>query len=87
MPSGDLQVTEASRVQNGSDDMKFIVRIEEVLVKEIAVEADTRIAARKNILEALANEEIVLSAEDYSGYRQINVEENGGFKGESCNGS
>lgn len=47
--------------------MRYTVSIKEVLSKDIIIDANTREEARAIIEEKLRNEEIVLSAEDYSG--------------------
>lgn len=53
--------------------MKFKVHIEEVLSKDIIVEAETRQDARAMVEERVNNEDIVLSADDFSGCRMIEV--------------
>ena len=53
--------------------MKFKVHIEETLSKDIIVEAETRQDARAMIEERISNEDIVLTADDYSGCRMIEV--------------
>lgn len=53
--------------------MKFKVHIEETLSKDIIVEAETRQDARAMIEERVNNEDIVLSADDFSGCRMIEV--------------
>lgn len=51
--------------------MKFKVHIEETLSKDIIVEAETRQDARAMVEERVNNEDIVLSADDFSGCRMI----------------
>ncbi len=53
--------------------MKFKVHIEETLSKDVIVEAETRTDARAMIEEQISNEEIVLSDDDYTGCRLIEV--------------
>lgn len=53
--------------------MKFKVHIEETLSKDIIVEAETRQDARAMVEERVNNEDIVLSADDFSGCRMIEV--------------
>lgn len=53
--------------------MKFKVHIEETLSKDIIVEAETRQDARAMIEERVNNEDIVLSADDFSGCRIVEV--------------
>lgn len=53
--------------------MKFKVHIEETLSKDIIVEAETRQDARAMIEERVNNEDIVLSADDFSGCRMIEI--------------
>lgn len=47
--------------------MKFKVHIEETLSKDVIVDAETRQDARAMIEEKIENEEIVLSADDFTG--------------------
>lgn len=66
--------------------MKYKVHIEETLSKDIIVEADTRQDARIIIEEKIKNEEIILSADDFTGCRLIDIvgeKRNGGIEGES----
>lgn len=53
--------------------MKFKVHIEETLSKDFIVDAETRQDARAMIEEKIENEEIVLSADDFTGCRIIEV--------------
>ncbi len=53
--------------------MRFKVHIEETLSKDITVEAETRQDARAMVEERISNEDIVLTADDYSGCRMIEV--------------
>ena len=53
--------------------MKFKVHIEETLSKDIIVEAETRQDARAMVEERVNNDDIVLSADDFSGCRMIEV--------------
>lgn len=53
--------------------MKFKVHIEETLSKDVIVDAETRQDARAMIEEKIKNEEIVLSADDFTGCRIIEV--------------
>ena len=53
--------------------MKFKVHIEETLSKDIIVEVETRQDARAMVEERVNNEDIVLSADDFSGCRTIEV--------------
>lgn len=53
--------------------MKFKVHIEETLSKDVIVDAETRQDARAMIEEKIENEEIVLSADDFTGCRIIEV--------------
>lgn len=53
--------------------MKFKVHIEETLSKDVIVDAETRQDARAMIEEKIKNEEIVLSAADFTGCRIIEV--------------
>lgn len=53
--------------------MRFRVHIEEILTKDIIVEAETRQDVRAMIEERINNEDIVLTADDYSGCRMIEV--------------
>ena len=53
--------------------MKFKVHIEEILSKDVIVEAETRQDARAMIEAKIDNEEIILSADDFTGCRIIEV--------------
>lgn len=53
--------------------MTFKVHIEETLSKDVIVDAETRQDARAMIEEKIENEEIVLSADDFTGCRIIEV--------------
>lgn len=53
--------------------MKFKVHIEETLSKDVIVDAETRQDARAMIEEKIENEEIVLSDDDFTGCRIIEV--------------
>ena len=53
--------------------MKFKVHIEETLSKDVIVDAETRQDARAMIEEKIENEEIVLSADDFTGCRKMNI--------------
>lgn len=53
--------------------MRFRVHIEEILSKDIIVEAETRQDARAMIEERINNEDIMLTADDYSDCRMIEV--------------
>lgn len=53
--------------------MRFKVHIEETLSKDIIVEAETRQDARAMIEERISNEDIALTADDFSGCRMIEV--------------
>ena len=53
--------------------MKFKVHIEETLSKDIIVDAETRLDARIMINTKIENGEIVLSSDDFTGCRMIEV--------------
>lgn len=53
--------------------MKFKVHIEETLSKDVIVDAETRQDARAMIEEKIENGEIVLTADDFTGCRMIEV--------------
>ena len=53
--------------------MKFKVHIEETLSKDVIVHAQSSHDARAMIEDKIENEEIVLSADDFSGCRIIEV--------------
>lgn len=57
----------------GGDIMKYKVHIEETLSKDIIVDAETRLDARTMIEEKIENGEIVLTADDFTGCRMIEV--------------
>ena len=59
--------------------MKFKVHIEETLSKDVIVDAETRQDARAMIEEKIENEEIVLSADDFTGCRIIEVMKEGEY--------
>lgn len=59
--------------------MKFKVHIEETLSKDVIVDAETRQNARAMIEEKIENEEIVLSADDFTGCRIIEVMKEGEY--------
>lgn len=59
--------------------MKFKVHIEETLSKDVIVDAETRQDARAMIQEKIENEEIVLSADDFTGCRIIEVMKEGEY--------
>lgn len=59
--------------------MKFKVHIEETLSKDVIVDAETRQDARAMIEEKIENEEIVLSADDLTGCRIIEVMKEGEY--------
>lgn len=59
--------------------MKFKVHIEETLSKEVIVEAETGQDARAMIEERISNEGIVLSADDFTGCRIIEVINDGEY--------
>lgn len=58
--------------------MKFKVHIEETLSKDIIVDAETRLDARIMINTKIENGEIVLSSDDFTGCRMIEVIKEGG---------
>lgn len=53
--------------------MKFKVHIEEILSKDVVEEAETRQDARIMIEEKINNGEIILSSDDFTGCRIIEV--------------
>lgn len=53
--------------------MKYKVHIEETLAKYIYVEAETRKDAYNYVQDKIDQEEIVLTADDYTGYRFVEV--------------
>lgn len=56
--------------------MKYKFHIEEILSKDVIVEAETRLDARVAVEERIKNTEIVLNSDDFSGCRIIeDVEE------------
>lgn len=57
--------------------MKYNVHIEETLSKDIIVEAETSLDARSMIEKSIKNGEIILSADDFSGCRIIQVLKHG----------
>ena len=63
----------------GGDIMKYKVHIEETLSKDVIVDAETRQDARTMIEEKIENGEIVLTADDFTGCRMIEVIKEGGY--------
>lgn len=59
--------------------MKFKVHIEETLSKDIIVDAETRLDARIMIKTKIENGEIVLSSDDFTGCRMIEVIKEGEY--------
>lgn len=59
--------------------MKFKVHIEETLSKDIIVDAETRLDARIMINTKIENGEIVLSSDDFTGCRMIEVIKEGEY--------
>lgn len=59
--------------------MKYKVHIEETLSKDIIVDAETRLDARTMIEEKIENGEIVLTADDFTGWRMIEVIKEGEY--------
>lgn len=59
--------------------MKYKVHIEEILSKDVIMEAETSQDARAMIEEKISNEEIVLSADDFTGCRIIEVIKEGEY--------
>lgn len=53
--------------------MKYKVHIEETLAKEVYVEAETRQDAHNYVQDKMDQEEIVLTADDYTGCRFVEV--------------
>lgn len=59
--------------------MKFKVHIEETLSKDIIVDAETSLDARIMINTKIENGEIVLSSDDFTGCRMIEVIKEGEY--------
>lgn len=59
--------------------MKFKVHIEETLSKDIIVDAETRLDARIMINTKIENGKIVLSSDDFTGCRMIEVIKEGEY--------
>lgn len=53
--------------------MKYKVHIEEILAKDIFVEAETRQDAYNYVQDKINKEEIILSADDFTGCRFVDV--------------
>lgn len=64
--------------------MKFKVHIEETLSKDIIVDAETRLDARIMINTKIENGEIVLSSDDFTGCRMIEVIKEGDTNRSIC---
>jgi len=47
--------------------MKYLVTIEEMLTKDFEIEADSQAEAERIVREKYRNEDIVLTADDFSG--------------------
>ena len=57
--------------------MKYNVHIEEILEKDVIVEAENSTDACSMVNEKIANGEIVLSADDFSGWRFVKAKKYG----------
>jgi hypothetical protein len=57
--------------------MKYNVHIEEMLEKDVLVEAETSTDACSIVEEKISNGEIVLSADDFSGWRFVKAKKYG----------
>lgn len=53
--------------------MKYKVHIEEILAKDIFVEAETHQDAYNYVQDKINNEEIILAADDFTGCRFVDV--------------
>ena len=53
--------------------MKYKVHIEETLERDVFIEADTSADACHIVNEKIADGEIILTADDFSGFRLVNA--------------
>ena len=67
----EKEIEEYELIDLNKAPKKFKINIEEVLSKEIEIEAETELEALEKILEKYQNEEIILDDSDYSGYPAI----------------